>query len=122
MTLTISSSFFTLSLRVIEARIALHPEGEVHFNLMALTSRSTYLTNQIVSLKEELNVIQSKGESSDWVSEQIQENEERLRSCQERFKKWDEENELRRHNFIGLVSSFSFPSSSSIVQFEREST
>lgn len=71
---------------------------------MAITSRSTYLTQQIKSLKEELLVIQSKGESSAWVQEQIDENEDRLRTCKERFKKWDEENELRRHNFIGLVS------------------
>lgn len=71
---------------------------------MALTSRSTFLASQLTTLEAELVEIKAKGEGEEWVKEQILETKERVASCQERFRKWDIENELRRHNYIGLVS------------------
>ncbi|KAI5477221.1 ubiquitin carboxyl-terminal hydrolase L5 [Pseudohyphozyma bogoriensis] len=88
-----------LAKQVLERRIATYPEGSVMFNLQAITSRSTHLASKIESLKAQV----AAGESNDWVSTQLEEAEQQLAMIQERFKEWEVDNSLRRHNFIGLI-------------------
>lgn len=88
---------------------------------MAITSRASFLTRQLATLESELETIKSKGEAESWVREQILETKDRLYRVNEQFKKWEVENELRRHNFIGLVRDVShfFVSSTANNQYFR---
>lgn len=89
---------------VLERRIATHPPGEVHFNLMAITSRSSFLTRQVASLTAQAAAARADGGEGDaWVEEQLGEAKERLARVQAQFKEWEFDNALRRHNFIGLI-------------------
>lgn len=70
-------------------RIATHPEGEVHFNLLAITSRSTYLAQQLVTLEAELVQKTAEGKGTEWTMQQIGEVKQTLGRVEEQFKKWD---------------------------------
>jgi ubiquitin carboxyl-terminal hydrolase L5 len=74
---------------VVNRRIATHPEGEVHFNLLAITSRSTYLAQQLVTLEAELVQKTAEDKGTDWTMQQIGEVKERLGRVEEQFKTWD---------------------------------
>ncbi|KAM0751694.1 hypothetical protein T439DRAFT_300694 [Meredithblackwellia eburnea MCA 4105] len=87
-----------LAQQVLERRIATHPPGEVHFNLMAITSRSAFLKRKV----ETLTAVAASGDDA-LVVEQLEDAKDRLAKVQEQFKEWDFDNALRRHNFIGLI-------------------
>jgi len=71
------------------------------FNLLALTSR-------LSSLRSQLSRITSKpdGERTDEESAKLSELRESVSDIEVRHRDWEVENQLRRHNYVGLVRSF----------------
>ncbi|GAA5908154.1 hypothetical protein JCM5296_000519 [Sporobolomyces johnsonii] len=86
-----------LAREVLERRIATHPPGEVMFNLMAITSRSSFLRSELARLSTA-----AEG-GDDEAAVRAAELRERLQAIEDKMKDWEVENSLRRHNYIGLV-------------------
>lgn len=93
----------SLAKEVLQRRIATYPAAEIHFNLLAITSRSTHLKNLITTLESDIANARGKGESDEWIKEQLEDNKQKLARIQSQFKEWEFDNALRRHNFVGLV-------------------
>ena len=73
----------------------------MHFNLLAITSRSAYLAKQFAELEK---TKEEEGEGGkEWTDQQIGEVKERLGRVEKQFQEWEVENALRRHNYVGLV-------------------
>ncbi|KAL8291772.1 hypothetical protein RQP46_002030 [Phenoliferia psychrophenolica] len=93
-----------LAKEVLERRIATYPAGEVHFNLMAITSRSAFLEREVAKLEAEAETSRARGEQPDALLEsQLDDVKDRLARVQAQFKEWEFDNALRRHNYIGLI-------------------
>ncbi|KAK4704083.1 hypothetical protein P7C70_g2128, partial [Phenoliferia sp. Uapishka_3] len=80
-----AENWTTLAKEVLERRIATHPPGEVHFNLMAITSRPAYLARRVEELSAEL----AKGTPDALVESQLEDAKERLARVQAQFKEWE---------------------------------
>ncbi|KDE02336.1 hypothetical protein MVLG_07106 [Microbotryum lychnidis-dioicae p1A1 Lamole] len=81
---------------VLGRRISTHPPGEVMFNLLCITSRRHQLEQKLARLQGSTSD-GTVGSGSEW------EMKEHLREIEERLKGWEVENELRRHNYVGLI-------------------
>ncbi|SCV71353.1 BQ2448_2941 [Microbotryum intermedium] len=81
---------------VLERRISTHPPGEVMFNLLCITSRRHQLEQKLAKIQSSTSA-GSGDDGSEW------EMKEQLKEIEERLKGWEVENELRRHNYVGLI-------------------
>lgn len=79
----------TIVFRVLQRRIATYPAAEIHFNLLAITSRSTHLKNLITTLESDIANARGKGESDEWIKEQLEDNKQKLARIQSQFKEWE---------------------------------
>lgn len=68
------------------------------FNLLALTSRLSSLRSRISQLSSKAD-----GERTDEESARLSEMRESVGDIESRLKDWEVENQLRRHNYVGLV-------------------
>lgn len=102
-----SQDWLDLALTVIQRRIAKYKEGEIHFNLLALTSdRRMVLQKQISNLKETLatcETMETEGNSQDFVNSEITNLESLIAEEDAKQRRYKMENVRRKHNYLPFI-------------------
>eukprot|EP00898_Chlorokybus_atmophyticus_P006365 jgi/Chlat1/672/Chrsp104S01156 len=90
---------------VIQTRIDRYSASEIRFNLMAvIANRKELYERQLDECLRERD--EKMGECDGDVEVRVEELRERIRQEEHKFRRWREENERRKHNFIPFVFNY----------------